>query len=123
NDDHDRVFNYTLVVPVGLQPPKYTTVGDEDTRHYASHTYMVSSGENSGIFGRISEFNGIPSAWTDYKAQVEFYFQANGLGTTTDRSEAIFLASCGQSLFSLVRTLLFPQALSEVSLNQIFELL
>ena len=60
--------------------------------------------------GKIEEFVPGPSSnWQQYVERFAFFFQANDI-VTPDKQRAVFLASCGPSIYALVRSLLQPSS-------------
>ncbi|KAH6926439.1 hypothetical protein HPB50_018699 [Hyalomma asiaticum] len=68
------------------------------------------------LSGRLEPFEGDRSAWPVYLEQVHVFFRAN---TPEEKHRDIFLASCGNCVFSLLPDLLKPATLHSMSLGEL----
>lgn len=69
---------------------------------------------------RFETFDTNQGDWESYSERFGFFLQAHGVIDLT-KQKAIFFASCGNDLYQLVKTLIFPQKLDQVTLDVIVE--
>ena len=72
--------------------------------------------------GSLSEYVQSHETWTSYVERLEQYFAANDIDTsdgTATKRRAILLSSVGSTTFTLIRSLVSPKAVNEVSYEDI----
>ena len=72
--------------------------------------------------GIIGEFQPSVEDWMQYAERLEFFFAANGI-TTAEKKRATFLAVVGHTTFKLLRNMLAPNKLGEVTFNEMVKVL
>ena len=71
-----------------------------------------------GLHGVVATFNPAQDDWCEYIERLEHYFMANDIGSE-DKRRAILLNAVGASTYRLIRTLVAPSKVSEVSFEDI----
>ena len=69
------------------------------------------------VYGHLSEFNTTDGVWDTYCEQLEFYLQANWITDATTK-RAVFLSSCGDSCYGLLRNLIAPKKPKEKKIDE-----
>ena len=70
------------------------------------------------VYGHLSEFNTTDGAWDTYCEQLEFYLQVNGITDATTKRD-VFLSSCGDSCYRLLRNLIAPKKPKEKKFDEL----
>lgn len=60
--------------------------------------------------------------WESYIERFEFFLEAHGV-TVPATQKAVFYASCGSDLYNLVKSLVFPKTINQVTLLEVIEIL
>ena len=71
-----------------------------------------------GLHGAISAFNPAQEEWDEYIERLQHYFTANDI-LAEDKRRAILLTAVGPSTYRLIRTLVAPAKVTEVSFDDI----
>ena len=71
-----------------------------------------------GLHGAISAFNPAQEEWDEYIEHLQHYFTANDI-LAEDKRRAILLTAVGPSTYRLIRTLVVPAKVTEVSFDEI----
>lgn len=71
---------------------------------------------------KFQEFDIKIDEWESYIERFGFFIEAKGISDVT-RQKAIFYASCGADLYALIKSLIFPQTVSQVSLVEVINTL
>ncbi|RUS85038.1 hypothetical protein EGW08_007222 [Elysia chlorotica] len=72
---------------------------------------------NSNLFGHIETFNPSNTTFSEYEERLFFYFQANNV--EEDKKKPILLTVIGATNFSLIKDLVAPEKLQDVSFKDI----
>ena len=70
------------------------------------------------IHGALAAFNPQEEDWSEYTERLTFYFTANGI-TTDAKKRAVLLSCCGPATFRLLRSLVLPVSLDEISFENL----
>ena len=73
-------------------------------------------------FGQIADFNPNQDNWDNYVESLNFFFAANGI-TDANKKRAIMLSSCGAVTYKLFKGLTAPSKTSEVSFDNLCNLM
>ena len=74
------------------------------------------------VYGHLSEFNTTEGIWDTYFEQLEFYLEANGI-TDPATKKAVFLSSCGDSCYRLLRNLIAPDRPKDKNFDELIAVL
>ena len=128
------IFEYCLVtvVPCRVQGPSFitnwrrgltgrmtSTAGGEGEPPAAPAAAAVSAGP-LGLYGVVATFDPNKDDWCEYIERLEHYFSANDIASPAKR-RAILLTAVGASTYRLIRTLVSPTQVSEVSFADIVD--
>ena len=70
------------------------------------------------IHGALAAFNPQEEDWSEYTERLTFYFTANGI-TTDAKKRAVLLSCFGPATFRLLRSLVLPVSLDEISFENL----
>ena len=70
------------------------------------------------VHGALAAFNPQEEDWSEYTERLTFYFTANGI-TTDAKKRAVLLSCCGPATFRLLRSLVLPVSLDEISFENL----
>ena len=73
-----------------------------------------------GLHGTVAAFDVAQDEWCDYIEHLEHYFTANDI-REEDKRRAILLNAVGASTYRLIRTLVSPDKVTDVSFEEIVE--
>ena len=69
-------------------------------------------------YGKLEAFDPESGNWNEYSEQMDQFFAANDI-TTDTKKRSIFLSSCGQKCYTLLRSLLSPTLPSSLTFDQL----
>ena len=69
------------------------------------------------VHGTLAPFNPEEEDWVEYTDRLSYYFTANGI-TDSAKKRAILISCCGPATFRLMKSLVFPEELSDLSFAQ-----
>ena len=72
------------------------------------------------VHGTLASFQPEVEDWTEYMDQLSYYFIANGISDNA-KNCAILISYCGPVIFHLIKSLVFPDSLTDFSFAQIVE--
>ena len=72
------------------------------------------------VHGTLASFDPEVEDWTEYTDQLSYYFIANGISDNAKR-RAILISCCGPAIFRLIKSLVFPDSLTDFSFAQLVE--
>ena len=96
-----------------------STAGEEGEPPAAPPAAAVSAG-SLGFYGTVATFDPKQDDWCEYIERLEHYFSANDI-VSSEKRRAILLTAVGASTYRLIRTLVSPANLSEVSFADIVD--
>ena len=71
--------------------------------------------------GKIGQFTPSVETWSSYSERLNYYFLANEIAD--EKKHSIFLTVCGTPTFQLLRSLVQPKSLADVTFAELTELL
>ena len=71
-----------------------------------------------GLHGTVAAFDPAQEDWSEYIERIEHYFTANGI-VEEDKRRAILLNAVGASTYRLIKTLVSPTKVSDISFSDI----
>ena len=72
------------------------------------------------VHGTLVSFDPEVEDWVEYTDRLSYYFTANGI-TDNAKKRAIFISCCGPATFRLMKSLVFPEALTDFTFAQLVE--
>ena len=72
------------------------------------------------VHGTLAPFDPEQEDWVEYTDRLSYYFTANGISDNA-KKRAILLSCCGPATFRLMKSLVFPDQLSDFSFAQLVE--
>ena len=72
------------------------------------------------VHGTLAPFDPEEEDWVEYTDRLSYYFTANGI-TDGAKKRAILISCCGPATFRLMKSLVFPDQLSDFSFAQLVE--
>ena len=69
----------------------------------------------TAVHGSLAAFDSTSEDWTEH---LQFYFDTNGISDTA-KQQAVLLSCCGLSTFQLLRSLVLPTPLTELSFKDL----
>ena len=72
------------------------------------------------VHGTLASFDLEVEDWTEYTDQLSYYFIANGISDNA-KKRAILISCCGPVIFCLIKSLVFPDSLTDFSFTQLVE--
>ena len=84
----------------------------------------MADGDGIASAGRLQlePFEPDSGSWTEWEERLQFFLESSGI-TSDSRKRATFLTVCGKNTYSLVRSLVSPQKPSEVSFNDLLQII
>ena len=76
----------------------------------------------AAMIGAIGEFDPAQEQWTQYRERLSHFFTANGI-VEAEKKKAVLLTVMGRTAYKLLRNLLTPNTLEEMSLARIDEVM
>ena len=70
------------------------------------------------INGSLTAFDSASEDWTEYIERLQFHFDPNGTSDVA-KQRAVLLSCCGSSRFRLLRSLVLPTPLTELSFKDL----
>ena len=83
------------------------------SRYYKLATRMA-------VHGTLAPFDPTEEEWVEYTDRLSYYFTANGINDNA-KKRAILISCCGPATFRLMKSLVFPDELSDFSFAQLVE--
>ena len=71
-----------------------------------------------GLHGAVAVFDAAQDDWSEYIERLEHYFTANDI-VSEDKQRAVLFTAVGPSTYRLIRSLVSPAKVTEVSLGEI----
>ena len=72
------------------------------------------------VHGTLASFDPEVEDWTEYTDRLSYYFIANGISDNAKKC-AILISCCGPAIFHLIKSLVFPDSLTDFSFAQLVE--
>ena len=72
------------------------------------------------VHGTLAPFDPDEEDWVEYTDRLSYYFTANGV-TDAAKKRAILISCCGPATFRLMKSLVFPDQLSDFTFAQLVE--
>ena len=82
--------------------------------------YHILATRMTAVHGAITPFDPDNDEWTEYIERLQFYFAANNIRDGA-KQKAILLSNCGASTFRLLRSIVLPDALVDVTFTVLVE--
>ena len=71
------------------------------------------------VHGTLASFDPEVEDWTEYTDQLSYYLIANGI--SDNAKKRAILISCGPAIFRLIKSLVFPNSLTDFSFAQLVQ--
>ena len=95
---------------------------DSDSLKLLEITTFIGDKNNWNVLmathGTLAAFNPQGEDWSEYSERLTFYFTTNGI-TTDAKKRAVLLSCCGPATFRLLRSLVLPGSLDELSFEEL----
>ena len=72
----------------------------------------------TAVHGSLAPFDSAAEDWIEYIERLQFYFDTNGISDAA-KQRAVLLSCCGPSMFRLLRSLVLPTPLTELSFKDL----
>ena len=92
---------------------KYPAIHDLEERHGVVLSVAA-------VHGTLTPFDPDEEDWVEYTDRLSYYFTANGV-TDAAKKRAILISCCGPATFRLMKSLVFPDQLSDFTFEQLVE--
>ena len=97
---------------------------DSDSLKLLGITTFIANENNwnasMAVHGALAAFKPQEEDWSEYTERLTFYFAANGI-TTDAKKRAVLLSYCGPATFRLLRSLVLPVSLDEISFENLMK--
>jgi hypothetical protein len=68
------------------------------------------------VYGKLENFDNVDGNWEIYAEKLEQYFEANEINDVK-KQKAIFLTSCGEPIYEIIRNLCQPKKLNDETIT------
>ena len=104
------------------EPHRKKTASVADLSVDSDEEYEPQRRTRMAVIGTVTPFDVASQSWEEYDEMLEMFFEANDI-EAADKKRAVLLSGVGAATYSLLRSLVSPQAPKEKTYDQLTTIL